>query len=82
MAVKPDGDILAIREQIIDLAGGLTLEFKVMRGSDAPMRLVLAGDNLPFGNYEVLFDRTGAEAGGGTALAGLCKPTWLHEVEL
>lgn len=80
MAVKPDAQICAIREQIIeDPVSGLTLQFEFMPSSDAPVRLRIFGD-LPYGNREILFDTTGAEAGAGTLLARACRPSWVKEV--
>lgn len=81
MALKPDGDICAIREQIIDdPASGLSLQFVHEPGSDAPFRLYIYGD-LPHGNREILFDRNGAEVGAGTAFAGSCRPSWIKKVK-
>jgi hypothetical protein len=80
MALKPNGGVCAIREQIIeDLASGLTFQFELKPGSDAPVRLRIFGD-LPFGNREILFDQDGVEAGAGTLLSGACRPSWLKEV--
>ena len=80
MAVKPNGVMCAIREQVIeDPVTGLTLQFVHMPGSDAPVRLKIFGD-LPFGNREILFNENGVEAGAGTALNGSCRPGWLREV--
>lgn len=81
MAVKPNGGICSIREQIIeDRATGLTFQFELKPGTDAPVRLHIFGNELPFGSREILFDATGAEAGSGTSLGGACRPTWLKEV--
>jgi hypothetical protein len=80
MAVKPDALDWSIKEQIIeDPVSGLTFQFVAMPGSDAPFRLRLYGD-LPYGNREILFDETGAEAGAGTALQGACPPSWIRRV--
>ncbi len=80
MAVKPNGAICAIREQVIeDPVSGLTLQFIHMPDSDAPVRLRIHGD-LPHGNREILFNHDGVEAGAGTALNGSCRPSWLKEV--
>jgi hypothetical protein len=80
MAIKPDGRICAIREQIIeDPVSGLTFQFECKPDSDAPVRLRIFG-NLPHGNRELLFDQDGKEAGAGTALTGACRPSWLKEV--
>ncbi len=60
MPVKPNGALCQVREQIIeDRASGLILQFECVRGR---MRLVIAGDSLPFGNREILFDGEGREA--------------------
>lgn len=81
MAVKPNGGVCSIREQIIeDRASGLTLQFVHKPGTDAPYRLLIHG-NLLHGNREILFDADGAEAGAGTALVDVCRPTWLREVK-
>lgn len=80
MALKPNGGLCAIREQIIeDPVSGLTFQFEMKPGSDAPVRLRIFG-NLPFGNREILFDEDGKEAGAGTALVGSCRPSWLKQV--
>jgi hypothetical protein len=81
MSVKPDAKQWAVQEQIVeDQTTGLTFQFEVMEGSDAPFRLRIFG-KVPFGNREILFDKNGEEAGGGTLLAGLCRPAWLQKVE-
>ena len=81
MALRPNGGVCSIREQIIeDPVSGLTLQFIHKPGSDAPFRLYIFG-NLPHGNREILFDTTGAEAGSGTALTDSCRPSWLKEVK-
>ena len=80
MGLKDDACEWTIREQIVeDLPSGLTFQFEVVPDSTARYRLCIFGD-LPFGNREILFDVNGKEAGSGTALAGLCKPTWLTKV--
>lgn len=81
MALKPDGSVCSIREQIIeDPVSGLTLQFIHKPDTDAPFRLYIFG-NLPYGNREILFDENGTEAGAGTALTDSCRPTWLKEVK-
>ncbi len=80
MAVKPSGQLCGIREQIIeDPVSGLTFQFLLVPGSDAPVRLRVFGA-LPHGNREFLFDRNGQEAGAGTAFSGTRRPSWLREV--
>lgn len=79
MAVKPQATQWIIREQIIeDPVSGLTFQFEVMPKGDARLRVY--GD-LPFGNREFIFDSQGKEAGAGTAITGLCRPSWLHMCE-
>jgi hypothetical protein len=81
MGLKAEAREWTIREQIVeDLPSGLTFQFEVVPDSTARYRLRIFGD-LPFGNREILFDVNGKEAGSGTALAGLCKPTWLTVVD-
>jgi len=81
MALKPNGGVCSIREQIIDdPVSGLTLQFVHKPDSDAPFRLYIYG-NLPHGNREILFDANGAEAGAGTALTESCRPSWLKRVK-
>lgn len=78
MPSKPDGKICHIREQIIeDEASGLTLQFINMDTGASLLRIY--GD-LPLGNREIYFDKFGDEGGAGTALAKLCRPSWLHAV--
>jgi hypothetical protein len=62
--------MLHLQEQIIHLEG-LTLKFYVVPESTARYRLALEGEGLPLGNYELVFDVTGAEAGGGTSTTSL-----------
>jgi len=78
MSLKPNGEMWAIREQVIeDAVTGLTFQFALMPGGMPRLRVY--GD-LPFGNREILFDADGEEAGSGTALTGLCRPSWLRQV--
>lgn len=64
-----------VKEQIIEEpALGMTIQFEVM--PDGKPRLRFFGENMPYGNREIVFDGCGVEAGGGTFTAGLCKPTW------
>ncbi len=79
MALKDDGQVWSIREQIIeDPVSGLTLQFEV--APDGEPRLRLYGD-LPHGNREFQFDLEGREAGAGTSLTGLCKAAWLATID-
>ncbi len=78
MPIKPNGLVCKIREQIVeDPASGLTLQFEC-RGDR--MRLVIAGQSLPFGNREILFDEDGKEAAAGTLLGEFRRPSWLKKV--
>lgn len=82
MAVKPNGAAWTIREQIVeDPASGLTFQFLVTTAADAPYKLKVFGDGLPFGNREIVFDAEGREAGAGTLLAESCAPSWLQRVK-
>jgi hypothetical protein len=78
MPLKPNGKTCRVREQIIeDSASGLTLQFEC---ADGRLRLVIAGAALTVGNREILFDEQGREAGAGTLVGELRKPTWLKPV--
>lgn len=84
MAVKPNGKLVHIREQIIDdPASGLLLMFSaypVVEGDPVSARLRICGDALPYGNRDFLFHQNGEAGGGGTAAGGVCEATWLREV--
>lgn len=82
MGIKEDAKNWTVKEQIIeDPASGLTIQFEVVSNDEeSPFRLRLFGD-LPYGNRELLFSCDGKKTGGGTLLAGLCKPTWLNAPE-
>ena len=78
MPVKPNGNLCSIREQIVeDVATGLVLQFECQEGRT---RLVIAGQALPFGNREIIFDTEGREAASGTLLGEYRRPTWLKSV--
>jgi hypothetical protein len=80
MAIKPDGDVCVIREQIInDLVTDLTFQFETV--DDGTARLRIYGDALPLGNREIIFDKDGKETASGTAMTGLCRASWLKEVK-
>ena len=75
MALKPNGSVCEIREQIVeDVATGLILQFECIDGRP---RVVIAGQALPYGNREILFDSEGREAGAGTLLGEYRRPSWL-----
>jgi hypothetical protein len=77
--IKPNGALCKVREQIVeDDASGLILQFECNEGR---MRLVIAGDALPFGNREILFDDEGREAAAGTLLGSFRRPSWLRKVK-
>ena len=78
MPIKPNGVLCAIKEQIVeDLASGLILQFECQNGR---ARLVIAGQVLPFGNREIIFDEQGKEAAAGTLVGEFRRPSWLKEV--
>jgi hypothetical protein len=78
MALKPNGIMCEIREQIVeDVATGLILQFEC---TDGRPRVVIAGESLPYGNREILFDSEGREAGAGTLLGEFRRPSWLKKV--
>ena len=75
MALKPNGSVCEIREQIVeDPASGLILQFEC---KDGRPRIVIAGESLPYGNREILFDENGREAGAGTLVGEFRRPSWL-----
>ncbi|MDE2103961.1 MAG: hypothetical protein KGL39_42385 [Patescibacteria group bacterium] len=81
MGIKQDARDWTIKEQIVDdKPSGLTLQFEVVPDSTARYRLRIYGD-LPFGNREILFDVDGEEAGSGTSVTGLCRASWLTNVD-
>ena len=78
MALKPNGVACKVREQIVeDPATGLILQFECAEGR---LRLVIAGESLPFGNREILFDADGREAAAGTLVGEFRRPSWLKKV--
>jgi len=78
MPLKPNAALCGIREQIVeDRASGLILQFECSNGHP---RLVIAGDALPFGNREIVFDSDGREAAAGTLLGEFRRPSWLKKV--
>lgn len=78
MPLKPNGALCQVREQIIeDEASGLTLQFESTNGRT---RLVISGKALPLGNREIVFDRDGCEAGAGTIVGEVRRPSWLKQV--
>ena len=73
MALKPNGEMCQVREQIIeDLPSGLTLQFEARE--DGGCKLVIFGD-LRFGNRELIFDSEGRLGATGTALRDFCRPS-------
>ena len=86
MAKKVGGKPCIITEQIISDASGLTFQFEVKKGYHGG-RLVdetvlrIFGETLPFGNREIVFGPDGLEAAAGTSTRGLCRPSWLEQVD-
>jgi len=79
MALKPNGAVCKVREQIVeDDASGLILQFECENGRT---RLTIAGSSLPFGNREIVFDDEGREAAAGTLLGKFRRPSWLSKVK-
>lgn len=55
MAIKPKGEMVHIKEQIIeDLVSGLTFLFE--KCTDGGSKLIIYGAALPYGNREIFFD--------------------------
>lgn len=86
MSQKVDGKICVIAEQIFDDASGLTFQFEVKKGyhggelvDETVLRIF--GESLPFGNREIVFGPDGLEAAAGTSTRGLCRPSWLEQVD-
>ena len=76
MALKTEGGMCAVREEIIeDDASGLTFQFE--QDEAGTTRLRIHGD-LAFGDREVYFDADGHEDGTGTTLTPQCCPSWLR----
>jgi hypothetical protein len=74
--LKPGAQMCQIREQILrDPLSGLTFQFELE--ADGLIKFRIYGDDLPYGNREIIFDQDGHEAGAGTAVRGLCRPGWL-----
>jgi hypothetical protein len=42
---------------------------------------VIAGESLPFGNREIIFDDDGREAAAGTLVGSFRRPSWLSKVK-
>ncbi len=84
MAVKPNAQLVRIKEQIIDdPASGLTLMFSACPGPHTDSiryQLRICGDALPYGNRDLLFTEDGELGAAGTATGGICETSWLREV--
>lgn len=79
MAVKPDGELCNIREQIIeDLVSELTFQFVRNESGTTTMRVI--GASLPFGNREIFFTPEGEHDGGGSFVQAPPPATWLRPV--
>ena len=86
MAMKPNGRLCVIREQIIEDASGLTFQFEVTNGfhHGQPVEetvLRIFGSSLPCGNRQIIFGPDGDNVGSGTFTRDLCRPAWLEELE-
>jgi len=80
LPLKENGTRCQISEQIIDdPVSGLTFQFEVLPNGES--RLHVYGEVLKYGNRTIMFDVDGKEAGSGTSLTGLCKPSWVQEVD-
>lgn len=80
MSLKPDAKRWEIREQVFeDPASGMTFQFEIM--PDGEPRFRVFGEALPFGNREYFFNAKGEQNGTGTATSGLCRPSWMTEVD-
>jgi hypothetical protein len=79
MAVKPNGRLLAIREQIVyDRASGLTLQFELREDGVGAMRVF---GPLPHGDLEMVFDHSGAVRSLAPVPAeASSRPSWLKSV--
>ena len=79
MPIKPNGALCKVREQIVeDDASGLILQFEC---TNVLKRLLIAGDSLPFGNREIIFDDQGCEAAAGTLVGSFRRPSWLTKIK-
>lgn len=79
MTLKPNAAVCRIAEQIVeDPASGLTLQFE--RLETGQCRVLIAGP-LPLGNRELIFNEHGEFGGAGTAVGGICRPSWLRAVD-
>mgnify|MGYP006183772247 CR=1 FL=1 len=48
---------------------------------DGRTRLLIAGESLPFGNREIIFDDQGCEAAAGTLVGAFRRPSWLTKIK-
>ena len=82
MALKPGAKDGVIKEQIIEcITIGLTFQFRSC-GDDSAYGCIITvqGDNLPYGNRDMYFNKGGTYDGGGTSTAGICSLSWIKEV--
>ncbi len=79
MAIKPDGGLFLVREQIFsDRAMGLQLQFYSIPSDTAhPLRLRLFGD-VACGDHELIFDANGIIQARQTFLNARGRPSWLR----
>src|SRR5262245_23764287 len=84
MAIKPNAKTVYIKEQIIeDEVSGLTLMFSAYPDDGLPeqARLRIIAKDLPFGNRDFIFGRTGGLGATGTATGGICETSWIEPVQ-
>ena len=80
MSIRTNAKDWSVKEQIIeDLVSELTFQFEVLPGGVKILRIF--GNLLPYGNRDIYFDLDGIEAGSGTSVSGLSKPSWPTEIE-
>ena len=78
MAVKPEGRLLAIREQIVeDKASGLTLQFELRPDGHGVLRI---SGPLPHGGREFVFGHSGAIESSGATTTDHARVSWLRSV--
>ena len=76
---KPNGENCRIREQILrDDASGLIFQFELDNEGYTHFRVF--GNNLPFGNRDLIFSPEGQLAGSGTVAKGLTRPCWMTNI--
>lgn len=83
MSLKPQAKPWTVMEQFVeDPVSGLTFQFEVVEGTSAGYRLRVCGNQIPFGNRELLFNEAGVYAGSGCFAGGLARPSWSEQSDL